>query len=66
MWAKYIHKEMFPVYFRGKRFASDAEVETESRKWLKQNQKTLSCEIQRTGKVMVHVYVGGYVEKCSS
>jgi hypothetical protein len=52
--AKDIHKEMFPVYGgkclsrkavhscvdkRGKRFADDEEVETEVRKWLRQQPK---------------------------
>jgi hypothetical protein len=37
--AKDIHKEMFPVYFGGKSFAYDDEVEKESRKWLKQQSK---------------------------
>jgi hypothetical protein len=49
--AKDIHKEMFPVYvgsvchvkrfhLGGKRFADDEEVETEVRKWLRQQSKT--------------------------
>jgi hypothetical protein len=54
--AKDIHKEMFPVYGekwflpkavhswfekRGRRFADDEEVETEVRKWLRQQSQDL-------------------------
>jgi hypothetical protein len=54
--AKYIHKEMFPAYGgkclsrktvhnwlekRYKHFADDKEVETEGRKWLRQQSKDI-------------------------
>jgi hypothetical protein len=40
--AKDIHKEMFPVYgfqLGGKRFADDEHIDTEVRKWLRQQSK---------------------------
>jgi transposase-like protein len=63
--AKDINEEMFPVYCgkclsrktvhnwvekRDKRFADDEEVETEVRKWLRQQSKDfLCCGYRRTG-----------------
>jgi hypothetical protein len=70
--AKDIHKEIFHVYGgkclsrkafhswvkqRDERFADDEEVETEVRKWLRQQSKRLlCCRFRRTGKAMGQVY----------
>jgi hypothetical protein len=75
--AKDIHKEIFPVYvdkclshsrsqLLGKRFADEAEVETEMRKWLRQQSKDFCAAgfdalIKRCDKC-INVS-GGYVEK---
>jgi hypothetical protein len=77
--AKDIHKEMFPVYGgmclsfkmvhiwvekRDKRFANDEEVETEVRKWLRQQLKDFCCGFRRIGKAMKRISAGGgYVQK---
>jgi hypothetical protein len=69
--AKDIPKKMFPVYGRkclmrktvhnwvekrSKRFAEEEEVETEVRKWLREQSKRLvCCGFRRTGKAMEHV-----------
>jgi hypothetical protein len=68
--AKDVHKEIFPVYGgkylsckevlnwvekRSKRFA-DEEIETEVRKWLRQQSKDIFCGFLRTGKAMGQVY----------
>jgi hypothetical protein len=70
--AKDIHKEMFPIYGRkclsckavhnwtekrGKRFADDEEVETEERKWLRQQTKHFYTAAYSTqSKAMEQVY----------
>jgi hypothetical protein len=79
--AKTIHKEMFPVYGgkclsrrtvhkwsekRGKRYADDEEVETEVRKWLRQQSKDFYAArfealVRRWDKCISDG--GGYVEK---
>jgi hypothetical protein len=79
--AKDIHKEMFPVYSgkclsckavhnwvekRGKLFADDEEVETEVRKWLRQQSKDFysagfDALVKRWHKCID--VDGGYVEK---
>jgi hypothetical protein len=79
--AKDIHKEVFSVYCgkclsvqavhewaekRGKRFADDKEVETDMRKWLRQQSKRLNAAgfdalVKRRDKC-INVG-GGYVDK---
>jgi hypothetical protein len=63
--AKDIHKEIFPVYggkccgsqLGVKCFADDEEVETEVRKWLRQQSKRFLCHgFRRTGKAIGQVY----------
>jgi hypothetical protein len=70
--ANNIYKEMFSVYCgkclsrkevhscvkkRGKSFADDEGVETEVRKWLRQQSKRLlCCRFRRTGKARGQVY----------
>jgi hypothetical protein len=46
-----------PFHLDGKRFADGEEVETEVRKWLRQQSKDfLCCWFRRTGKVTEQVY----------
>jgi hypothetical protein len=79
--AKYVHKEIFPVYGgkclalkavhsgveeRDKYFADDEEIETELRKWLRQQSKDFyavdfKALVKRLDKC-INVG-GGYVEK---
>jgi hypothetical protein len=67
--AKFINKEIFPVYcgyLGGKRFSNDEEVETEVLKWLRQQPKDFCAarfdELVKRCNKFINV-CGGYIEE---